>query len=195
MNPAFKVLFWLFLVGLLTFIILSIDSPFSGEDQPVNIISYQEAVPNGFSAPDDSRVFDMSKTGMLLEPRLGVVRVADAIVMAACPQQSPECISRALLLWTQQEILYRDALLSRDYIPSPEETIILREGDSRSLSILLASFLRSQNIDSRVGYSSTSAFTQTRLNGTWVGLDPSCASCSVGSTRLDGTTQEVSWVE
>lgn len=195
MNALLTALLVFAVVGVVVVVILQIGDPFGDETDPGRIPTYSEAVPSGFSAPEiSSNVLDIRDAQRLLEPRLGVVRVADAIVEEACPTKHQTCVAQALLLWTRSAITYQDALLVRNHVLSPEETILYREGDSRTLSVLLASLLRAEGIDSRIGVTPYVTFVEANVSGSVTRLDPGCSACRIGTTRYNGPEEHIVWV-
>lgn len=195
MKTIHKYFLSFFSVALAIAIFVYIGAPESQDHvNPEVIISYEQAVPRDFTSPQISHVVDIRDAEPLIRPRLGVVKVADAIVLAGCPTKHPSCIAKALYAWTKNSIDHKDALLARDHLLSPEETILYREADDETISILLASLLRAEGLDARIGYTPYVTFVETSVLNETVWLDPSCSSCRMGDTRYNGPQQNIVWV-
>lgn len=194
MNPIFKAAFVLVVVGLAASVIIYVGDPLNTDPTPGDIPGYHEVVPSGFSAPTTKRVVDIRDADSLMQPRLGVVRIADAIILQACPEKHPTCAAQALYIWSRNAITHQDALLARSHLLSPEETILYREADDQTLSILLASLLRAEGIDARIGDTAYVTFVEANVSGEVVRLDPACVNCRFGETRYRGSEEAIVWV-
>ncbi len=191
MNNIFTQVIVLFvIIAAISAVFIAIGSPTAtSSTEPQRIASYDEVVPRGFSAPDTARVYDMRNVDRIVPPRLGIVRIADGIVEVGCPDKLPECVATAFNEWTRASITHRDALLNRRHILSPEETILFREADDMSMSVLLASLLEAEGIDARIGYTPYVTFVEATIYNQSVRLDR-----YAGQTRYDGPDENIRWV-
>lgn len=188
MRTFLKFLLFLLIVAVIIGVLFRISRPhFSSEESPERILSYSEAVPSGFSAPDLERVLDPRDAGPLLQPRLRVARVTDTIVEAACPRATQQCKAQAIYDWVRRNIEYREVMPHRAHVISPEETLLYREGDATTISILLVSMLRSQGMDGRVAVTPYASYVEATRGSETFYLDPACGSCRLGSVEPRGT--------
>lgn len=194
MNPIVKGLLAILAVGAVALLLLQVGDPFGDSLTPGVIPSYSEAVPDGFSAPALPRVTSVTDASALIEPRLGVVRVADAIIVSACPYKESRCVAQALLEWVRSSISYKEALLARSHVLPPEETILYREADDAAMSVLLASLLRAEGLPARIGHTPYITFVEVDLGDEVVRLDPGCANCPLGRVRYNGPEDRIVWV-
>jgi hypothetical protein len=196
MRPFLKFLMVLATVLLVVYLFVLIARPhLSKGTDPTRIPSYGEVVPVGFSAQQLPRVVDVRSAGPLLEPRLPLVKISNDIVETACPSRHQECIAKALYQWTKTSIEHQEVVLTRQHIVSPEETLLLREGDSTTMAILLAALLRGQGFQARIGHTAYSAFVQTTVMNNTIRLDPGCGGCVYGRVRYNGPETAITWVE
>ncbi|MFT4249869.1 MAG: transglutaminase-like domain-containing protein [Candidatus Woesearchaeota archaeon] len=196
MRAYQKVFTVFFVLAIVLYVLLSIGSSASTQEtHPQRIPSYAEVVPVGFQAPIESRALDVQGASSLLQPRLPLVRVADAITAISCPTKHPECIVRSMTLWVRNNVEHQDALLARNFLLSPEETIIYRQGSSATQSMLLVALLRAEGVEARLGSTAYVQFVEASYLDSVVRLDPACASCPFNATRYSGPEQNILWVE
>ncbi len=194
-NPLITFLYVIAVVALITASLYIMFKPhYVKSTTPKKILSYNDAVPKDYNAKIVTNVLDARDAGVLLNPTLGITKISDAIVSSACPEQQQECVAKALFKWVQQSISHIDALPTRDYIVSPEETILLRQGNDMTMSLLLGSMLRSQGLQSKVAVTPYIVFVQTKIDNATVWLDPGCGGCVYAVVRYDGDLSSVAWI-
>lgn len=191
MKPYQKFLLLLVAVFGTVGILIAITAPhLSNETRPSHTPSYEEVVPKDFSAPLSSRIIDVRDTSELMQPRLEINKLSRDIVSASCENQHPNCVLLTLTRWVRQNIEHKDAILQREHILSPEETIVFREGTDITMSILLISLLRAQDFDARLGHTPYVSFVETQ----GVRIDPGCGGCLINQTRYRGPEENIVWV-
>jgi hypothetical protein len=190
-----KFLLILLVISIIIGILTQITAPhINNETTPQRIPAYAEVVESDFSAPIVSKVLDVRDASTLMQPRLEVVKTADRIVAISCPKKNRECIIKAIYSWVRANIEHKDALLARDFILSPEETILYREGDSTTQSVLLISLLRAEGFSTRLASTPYSQFVEVQMPNEDIRLDPGCGSCSMYRVRYDGPEENIVWV-
>ncbi len=195
MNAILKFLLFLLGIVLVAGVLFQLaHPPVRTNTNPVAQPNYTAVVPPGFTAENVTRVLDPHDAGKLMTPRLPLVKIADKITSIACPGGGMQCKAKALLVWTRTNIQHLAVLPPNEQILGPEETILYRQGDDTTMSVLLIAMLRAEGIKARMGITPYVTFVEATVGGVNVQLDPGCADCAYGDSRYTGQAKDITWV-
>ena len=166
----------------------------SESSRPSTLPTYEQAVPQGFSASAPTRVLDPRDAGRIMQPSQQLQEVSDRIV-ASCETQNDECYTRAIVTWTRRYIEHTEVIQVRDHVLTPEETLLFRQGDDLALGVLVSALLRAQDIPARIGMTPYSSFVELTLKEEPVRVDMGCVNCGLGRIRYSGGPERITWIE
>lgn len=180
-----------FLVALMFFFIIP-QWTISLDPEPKSIPDISEAVSGEFElTPIDITFPTRGQFYEYVQPRDSVVKqTADYVISHACKGREYQvCYAKALFFFVRDKFAYTYDPLEYEYVKTPRESLRSPVGDCDDASVLLASLLRAEGIDTRFvfipGHVYVEAFIQDARKkyhdgSFWVAMDPTCNGCGFG---------------
>ncbi|NOZ81048.1 MAG: transglutaminase domain-containing protein [DPANN group archaeon] len=162
------------------------------DPEPRQIPTVQEARPGNFSLSPIKVSFPTpDQFYEFVHPEDPVVKqTADYVISRACEgREGRICNAKALFYFVRDKFAYTNDPLSYEYVKTPRESLRSPVGDCDDASVLLASLLRAEGIDTRFVFIPGHVYVKAYLPDArrkyhdgdfWVALDATCEYCGFG---------------
>jgi len=177
------VVFLILLIALMTFSYYAIKI----DPKPGFRVSLSEAIENAPDYEGDNRIGTIQGAKSL--PISDFMRHIVGKVGSSCKDVEDVCYAKAFYYFVRDEIEYIPDP-DQQIIEVPERTLLSGSSDCENEAILLSVMLKGVGIKSRIVLIDRHAYVQAylpeaaksyKMEGDWVGLDPTCKNCEFGN--------------